>query len=213
MGRDCQLSEEPYRQLLTVTFGVELDQPSWWRTEVDGWAGGESQSAQTVDATIRQSYAKGFAPVQELPPGCRVSSHEIDQTGLTRNALGLVKLSSWKEYYDLRSIPLSSPVALLMTFPLTVYYAIERFGQVPVTVANMMRRPLRVHVVGIEKEMNFLDLFCEVGYLLPEGISVRMRWLRWFGRSYAFTSNALARAAVGRSDFCCARRHAPTNVS
>lgn len=178
VGRDCQVSDEPYRQFLTVILGVDLDQPSWWRTEMDGWAGGDSQSAHTVDATKRQSYTEGFAPVRELPPDCRVSSREIDRTGLTRNALDLVELSSWKDYYDLRSIPLSSPVALLLTFPLTVYYAIERFGQVPVTVANMMRRPLRVHVVGIEKEMNFLDLFREVGYLLPEGISVRMWWVR-----------------------------------
>jgi hypothetical protein len=38
----------------------------------------------------------------------------------------------------------------------------------------MLKRPLRLHVVGIEKEMNFLDLFREVGYLLPSDLSVEL---------------------------------------
>ena len=75
----------------------------------------------------------------------------------------------------LRDIPNSSPIPLLCTFPLTIYYAIERYGEVPVTVARMLKRPLRIHVVGAEKEMNFLDLFKEVGYLLPEDLQVRIR--------------------------------------
>uniref|UniRef100_A0A803MB42 MYND-type domain-containing protein n=1 Tax=Chenopodium quinoa TaxID=63459 RepID=A0A803MB42_CHEQI len=35
------------------------------------------------------------------------------------------QLSCWKEYYDWRSISLDSPVALLLHWPLTIYYALQ----------------------------------------------------------------------------------------
>jgi hypothetical protein len=92
---------------------------------------------------------------------------------VSMNACGLTALTTWEDYYKLRSISLSSPVALLLTFPLTIYFAIEKFGEVPLTVARILKRPLRLHVVGIEKEMNFLDIFREIGYLLPEDLLVR----------------------------------------
>lgn len=38
----------------------------------------------------------------------------------------------------------------------------------------MLNRSLRIHVVGIEKEMNFIDLFKEIGYLLPQTLTVEM---------------------------------------
>jgi hypothetical protein len=91
-----------------------------------------------------------------------------------RNAVGLLALSSWKEYYTVRNISPTSPVCLLCTFPLTIYRAIEQYGDVPVTVARMLHRPLRIHVVGAEKEMNFLDLFKELTFLLPEDMKVRV---------------------------------------
>eukprot|EP00957_Ditylum_brightwellii_P022872 1726279-Ditylum_brightwellii.AAC.1 len=37
---------------------------------------------------------------------------------------------------------------------------------------NRPRPPARVHVVDVEKEMNFLDFFKEVGYLLPKDLNV-----------------------------------------
>lgn len=82
---------------------------------------------------------------------------------LSMNACGLIHLTNWEDYYKLLDIPLSSPVSLLLTFPLTIYYVIEKYGQVPVTVSRMLNHPLRVHVVGVEKEMNFLDIFREIG--------------------------------------------------
>ena len=63
-------------------------------------------------------------------------------------------------------------MCLLLTFPLTIYHAIEKYGEVPVTVAKMLDRPLRIHVVGAEKEINFLDMFKEIIFLLPEDIQV-----------------------------------------
>lgn len=143
---------------------------------MDGWAGGESQSATMVDASIRRSYIEGFAPIPiiAIPPQRRVTSQDLERAALDEtNSLGLTILKSWKDYYSLRGIPSTSPVALLCTFPLTIYQAIVQYGEVPSTVAQMLKRPLRIHVVGAEKEMNFLDLFQEVGFLLPEDFQVR----------------------------------------
>jgi hypothetical protein len=171
-GRGFQTQEYPYEVLLK-SLGIDRDCESWWRTEMDGWAGGQSQSATTVDASIRRSYAEGFAPIADVPRERRICQEDLERClGLSRNSVGLLALSSWKDYYRLRDIPEPSPVALLCTFPLTIYYAIERYGEVPVTVARMLKRPLRVHVVGAEKEMNFLDLFKEIGFLLPEDVQV-----------------------------------------
>ena len=198
-GREFQLSEDPYKRFLTSHLmnqqPVEpedggsnsinrnrnvssLSFSSWWRTETDGWAGGESASAKQVDISVRRSFQEGFAPVprHQLPPSRRVSASDYEKAGLlanaNKNAVGLWRLSSWEDYYRLRSIPPESPVALLCTFPLTLYYAIVEYGEVPVTVARMLKRPLRIHVVGTEKELNFLDLFRELGYLLPEDLQV-----------------------------------------
>lgn len=174
-GRDCQISEEPYQRFLTQELNIELNESSWWRTELHGWSGGDSQSAQTVDPKKRRAYKEGFAPVTLIPLDERVSNDDNTRLDLVpRNACGLLYFNSWNEYYRYRSIPLSSPVALLLTFPLSIYYAIVKFGEVPVTVARMLRRPLRIHVVGVEKEMNFIDLFREVGYLLPDDYSAEL---------------------------------------
>lgn len=176
MGRDCQISEDPYQYFLSQELGIALDKSSWWRTELNGWSGGDSDSARTVDATVRRTYQEGFAPVAQIPPDCRITEEDLFRLNdISRNACGILELSSWQDYYKLRNIPLSSPVALLLTFPLTIYYAIVKFGEVPVTVAKMLKRPLRIHVVGVEKEMNFLDIFRELGYILPENLSVRVK--------------------------------------
>ena len=88
----------------------------------------------------------------------------------------MLDLKDWEDYYTLRGLSPASPIALIMTFPLTLYYAIYNHGTVPAAVAAMMnRRPLRVHCVGAEKEMNLLDSFTELGYLLPLDMKVRLR--------------------------------------
>jgi len=182
-SRPHQLGEGPYEEFLRSFYlGIEAERSSssgcasWWRTEFGGWSGGKGYSASKVDATIRQSYSQGFAPIVDFPPERRITQDDIERSGMQskRNAVGLLALSSWKEYYTVRNISPTSPVCLLCTFPLTIYRAIEQYGDVPVTVARMLNRPLRIHVVGAEKEMNFLDLFKELTFLLPEDMQVRV---------------------------------------
>jgi len=139
---------------------------------MDGWMGGESDSAKAVDVSTRRSYTEGFYPIPNIPLDRRPSLKEM--SSIDRNSLGFLRLKSWNEYYRLRGIPMTSPVALLLTFPLTLYYAIVEYGQVPCTVAKMLKRPLRIHIVGAEKEVNFLDLFREVAYLALEDVPIEL---------------------------------------
>ena len=183
---DFQHSEEPYEQYLANNLGINpkydkgSSSSSWWTTELHGWSGGESHSAQTVDISIRKNYSEGFFPLEDIPPQRRVEEDDIQKanTNLTdnkiqRNMMGFLSVTSWEQYYHLRGIPVSSPCALLCTFPLTIYYAITQYGEVPCTVARILNRPMRLHIVGVEKEANFLDLFQEVGFLLPSDFPVR----------------------------------------
>jgi hypothetical protein len=187
-------SEQPYEDYLIHQLRIHdpvnsdsnnaqaTSSSSWWSTELHGWAGGNSKSAKIVDMSVRKTYSQGFSPLVLIPPQRRVDDEDIQRANLSlcssggdairRNAVGLLHLCSWEQYYRLRGIPASSPVALLCTFPLTVYYAIMNYGEVPVTVARMLQRPMRIHIVGVEKEANFLDLFQEVGFLLPEDFKV-----------------------------------------
>mmetsp|Transcript_54652 Transcript_54652/g.132730 ORF Transcript_54652/g.132730 Transcript_54652/m.132730 type:complete len:305 (+) Transcript_54652:120-1034(+) len=150
-------------------------------TETHGWAGGQSNSARQVDARVRKSYSSGFAPLSltDIPPQRRVTQEDWDRAEFSYlpipiNSVGLRKLSSWEQYYRVRNIPASSPIALLCTFPVTVYHAIVQYGEVPVTVAKIMKRPLKIHLVGAEKELHLLDLFQEIAFLLPEEINVEI---------------------------------------
>jgi hypothetical protein len=190
-SRSFQLSDKPYETFIhSLLLGNEVEDSaqllssslSWWCTEMDGWSGGQSTSASHVNFTIRMSYKQGFAPIVDIPEECRITDNDVTRCCcsvddhslpmIRKNSVGLLTLSSWQDYYTLRNIPPSSPVCLLLTFPLTIYHAIEKYGEVPVTVARMLDRPLRIHVVGAEKEINFLDMFKEVMFLLPEDIKV-----------------------------------------
>ena len=141
-------------------------------------AAGLSGSARTVDASKRRTYLQGFLLDPSLiPPEEHITDVDCLKLGIERDAMNLPKLISWEQYYALRNIPLRSPVALLCTFPLSFFHAIRCHGQVPVTVARMLRRRLRIHAVGVEKEMNFLDLFAELGYLLPKELEVELTFI------------------------------------
>eukprot|EP00986_Skeletonema_menzelii_P013196 scaffold7554_cov143-Skeletonema_menzelii.AAC.4 len=177
LQKDCFTSENVYeiylKELGVIASQEGTSKRNWWTTELHGWAGGESSSAKDVDIFHRVSFAEGFAldNIEWIPQERHVTTDDSDEHGLPI-------LNSWQGWYQLRQIPSSSPVALLETFPLTLYYAIQHYGSVPLTVSKMLERPLRVHLVGIEKELNFIDLFREVGYLLPkESVQVDMTWI------------------------------------
>ncbi|RAL53229.1 hypothetical protein DM860_006901 [Cuscuta australis] len=75
-------------------------------------------------------------------------------------------ISSWKEYYEWRCIPLNSPVALLLHWPLTVYWAIQ-LAIMRNLVSELEGGELHIHYLGPEKELCQLAVFGELHALLP----------------------------------------------
>ena len=75
--------------------------------------------------------------------------------------LGARVLTSWPEYYQWRGLSPSSLAALLLEFPLTLYFAITQLPRL------MCESSITVHLVGAEKELEFLPLFAELAFLLP----------------------------------------------
>ena len=74
---------------------------------------------------------------------------------------GTVPIHSWSEYYALRGLSTNSPVAVLLTWPLTLYYVLQELG------LTSLARPVVIHYLGPEKEVLFLPLFRELLALIP----------------------------------------------
>ena len=178
MLRDCQLSNAPYEQFLSERlFIVPGRLGSFWNTEWAGWMGGTSDGAQCIDIRQRVSFLEGFHPISDVPPEKYVSKEDhLVTMSLSKNAVGLWRLLSWSEYYRIRQISThSSPIALLLTYPMTLYFGIVEYGSVACKVAHdMERRPLRIHIVGVEKELNFVDLFKEASFWLPRNFHLEL---------------------------------------
>lgn len=170
--REFQLSNEPYENFLGG-IGITKDSNSWWKAEFGGWSGGMSESAQKVDISRSLTFTEGFAPISEIPAEVAVNA-ELLKSKNWHNESGLRTISDWAEYYELRGIPISSPVSLLLTYPLTLFHAIVEYGKAQCAVARTMGRPLRVDVVGAEKELHFLALFQETNFLLPEDLDLEL---------------------------------------
>ncbi|XP_071656346.1 zinc finger MYND domain-containing protein 15 isoform X2 [Patagioenas fasciata] len=75
---------------------------------------------------------------------------------------------SWAQYYAWRGLPLSSPLAALLSYPLTLFYVLTRLlPQSFPELRLLRRRRLRVEVEESGAELGLLGLFWELSVLLP----------------------------------------------
>mmetsp|Transcript_18327 Transcript_18327/g.50038 ORF Transcript_18327/g.50038 Transcript_18327/m.50038 type:complete len:633 (-) Transcript_18327:3002-4900(-) len=167
-----QKSKEPYEKFLNG-LGINSEVDTWWKAEFGEWSGGMNGNAQKADLAQALTYQEGFAPITDIPAEEAVHIDTLKSKNWD-DTLGVRKLADWAEYYELRGIPKTSPVALLMTFPLTLYHAIVEYGKDKCDAARGMDRPLRVDIVGAEKELHFLSIFQEVAFLLPDDLKLEL---------------------------------------
>lgn len=80
------------------------------------------------------------------------------------------RLSSWKEYYKWRDIPVNSPVALLLHWPLMIYQSAQLTAMRSLT--PLISNELCIHYLGPDKEIHQLAVFHELHALFP---SVKVR--------------------------------------
>ncbi|XP_074650829.1 zinc finger MYND domain-containing protein 15-like [Tubulanus polymorphus] len=74
-------------------------------------------------------------------------------------------LENWASYYKFIGLRLNSPISILLSFPLTLYYimtSLHRFQDCESVFGKAV-----VHVVGAEKEVDILPVFTQLGMLLP----------------------------------------------
>ncbi|XVE91908.1 hypothetical protein REPUB_Repub01dG0051800 [Reevesia pubescens] len=106
---------------------------------------------------------------------CRSESHTWNLSNTLCPCRGpssprVKSLCCWKDYYEWRCIPLHSPVALLLHWPLTVYHAIQIAGLGSLTSETSK---LCIHYLGPEKELLQLAVFGELCALFP-GVHVQI---------------------------------------
>ncbi|XP_052173051.1 uncharacterized protein LOC127788611 isoform X2 [Diospyros lotus] len=76
------------------------------------------------------------------------------------------RLNSWGDYYEWRGIPLQSPAALLLHWPLTLYQAFQLSASRSLSCETYTR--LHIHYLGPDKELTQLAVFGELQALFPE---------------------------------------------
>lgn len=108
----------------------------------------------------------------------------------------------WESWYKWRRIALESPFALLIDYPMSVYWLlVHTLNVVPLDSLDTIpkeRRKIEVHYLDAEKELNFLPIFSELALLVPNtditivfiGAAVRTLVLR------ARSTNPLSPAAL-----------------
>ncbi|KAL6992750.1 hypothetical protein U1Q18_010865 [Sarracenia purpurea var. burkii] len=76
-----------------------------------------------------------------------------------------ILLSGWSEYYNLRSLPMSSPIADILSHPLTLYYILTSLSVSPKNLL-LKGKEVIVHYLGPEGELDWMPAFAEIGHLL-----------------------------------------------
>ncbi|KAI5075020.1 hypothetical protein GOP47_0010981 [Adiantum capillus-veneris] len=105
----------------------------------------------------------------EGPWGLASGMYPTDAPLLDHSGAGertsMILLSGWAEYYDLRGLPMSSPVATLLSFPFSLYHIVTALN-----VATKTRlakgKEVVVHYLGPEGELDWIPAFAELPFLL-----------------------------------------------
>ncbi|KZS88091.1 hypothetical protein SISNIDRAFT_480037 [Sistotremastrum niveocremeum HHB9708] len=78
------------------------------------------------------------------------------------------QVKDWKSWYEWRGLDVASPAAILMDFPLSVFYLVTKvLNLVDPSGTPEHRQKLTIHYIGAEVELNFLPLFSELALLMP----------------------------------------------
>ncbi|KAK3097788.1 hypothetical protein FSP39_013196 [Pinctada imbricata] len=116
-----------------------------------------------------------------LPEECLILETEV-------TAEGSFKVTDWESYYKYRGFDMSSPIALLLHWPLTLWYIIQHCIKQDYNI--VWKKPeIDIHIIGVEKEVMLMSVFQELGNLLPENlINITM-----YGRNFPKKLNGEAR--------------------
>ncbi|CAM5138995.1 unnamed protein product, partial [Natator depressus] len=122
------------------------------------WTPGPLQSGNPFEA-LRPEGGAALPPTSPEPPAPRTY------------------FSSWREYYAWRGLPLGSPLAVLLSYPLSVYYIVTQLAPRHFPELNILnKQSLKIHIVETGKESDMAPLFWELSVLLPH-VSLELLFL------------------------------------
>ncbi|KAK7044960.1 zinc finger MYND domain-containing protein 15 [Favolaschia claudopus] len=150
--------------LLLLPFGLlgtTRDKVGYWALHVRG-------DSQLGDL-------KGFeAPWERLSeedgwrlPKAQIPSLELSAPDATLPSFPPNFEETWTSYYEWRGLPITSPAALLLQWPMTVYACLKELGFDPCAAVSKPRRKLTVFYVGAREEICFIPLFGELALNFP----------------------------------------------
>jgi hypothetical protein len=75
---------------------------------------------------------------------------------------------NWTEYYNLRDVSLDSPLAMILTFPMTVYRVLTILSQRE-SHSNILEpgSSICIHLIGAAKELDQAPMFGDLPFLFP----------------------------------------------
>ncbi|KAJ6577700.1 hypothetical protein B0H19DRAFT_567652 [Mycena capillaripes] len=74
---------------------------------------------------------------------------------------------TWSSYYKWRGLPMTSPAALLLHWPMSVYGCLKELGFEPCVSVSGPRRKLTVFYLGARDEICFIPVFGELALNFP----------------------------------------------
>uniref|UniRef100_A0A8C4WT75 MYND-type domain-containing protein n=1 Tax=Gopherus evgoodei TaxID=1825980 RepID=A0A8C4WT75_9SAUR len=159
MARARQLADLPFTFTAEVTSdGFNREGFLAARGLTGGYWAHESMLVRAPD------YGVGLGGRTDWRPGLLQSGGQPQLGGLTPH----VPPGSWQEYYAWRGLPLGSPLAVLLSYPLSVYYIVTQLAPQHFPELNILnKQSLRIHIVETGKESDMAPLFWELSVLLP----------------------------------------------
>ncbi|XP_071147580.1 zinc finger MYND domain-containing protein 15-like [Mytilus edulis] len=108
----------------------------------------------------------GELPESEDPIFLPVESSILDEAPEKETKL----LHDWEAYYEYRGFRLDSPIAILLHWPMTLYHIIKFCypNDHPEWWDSVDSSCFKLDLIGVEKEVEMLCLFKELGYLCPD---------------------------------------------
>ncbi|KAJ7918507.1 hypothetical protein B0H13DRAFT_2435766 [Mycena leptocephala] len=119
-----------------------------------------------------EAYEAPWRPLSEYE-GWRLPAAQIPSLGLHDSdacpSFPPTFEETWSSYYQWRGLPMTSPAAILLQWPMSVYACLKELGIepcVPVPVPGP-RRKLTVFYVGARDEIAFIPVFGELALIFP----------------------------------------------
>ncbi|XP_033750978.1 zinc finger MYND domain-containing protein 15-like isoform X2 [Pecten maximus] len=98
-------------------------------------------------------------------PGLQDEEYKNTSTHLDQKTS--TPVTDWASYYRYRGLSFDSPVAVLLQWPLTLYYILTSCLSQDYGCKLAEDRPVILDILGVEQEVDLYPVFQELGYLLP----------------------------------------------